>query len=184
MSSIPCPNKEIEDGFSGVHRDLLEGILCALQSKKYLEIGAAFGGTVQMAAQHCEKVVGVDIKNRISVELPKNVDLYFSLSDEFFSRNLACGEYKSTFDFIFLDGDHSLPQISHDFAEALCILNPGGVIALHDTIPPNAEHTSSKLCGEVYKLVAQISGRPNLQVFTFNIMFGLTLVSRMEPIKW
>jgi predicted O-methyltransferase YrrM len=39
------------------------------------------------------------------------------------------------FDFIFLDGDHLAPTVYQELPAALRILNPGGVILLHDYFP-------------------------------------------------
>lgn len=39
------------------------------------------------------------------------------------------------FDFIFLDGDHRAPAVYTELAAALDLLNPGGVILLHDYYP-------------------------------------------------
>lgn len=39
------------------------------------------------------------------------------------------------FDFIFLDGDHSAPTVYQEIPAALSVLNPGGVILLHDFFP-------------------------------------------------
>jgi predicted O-methyltransferase YrrM len=182
-SNVSLLDVKSEDGFAGVHRDLLEGILRTLRPDNYLEIGAAFGGTLQMAANFCNVVVGVDIKDRINVHLSPDVRVYFMSSDQYFNTNLGLSE-RMRFDFIYIDGDHSFPQAAQDFFNSLHVLNPGGVIALHDSVPPDAKHADLDLCGEVYKLVKELRTKADLQVFTFNIMFGLTLVSRIEQIKW
>lgn len=182
-SNVSLLDVKSEDGFAGINRDLLEGVLRTLRPDNYLEIGAAFGGTLRMAANFCNVVVGVDIKDRINVHLSPDVQVYFMPSDQYFSTNLGLPEWMR-FDFIYIDGDHSFCQVSQDFFNSLHILNPDGVIALHDSVPPDTKHTDLNFCGEVYKLVRDLRTRTDLQVFTFNIMFGLTLVSRVERIKW
>lgn len=42
---------------------------------------------------------------------------------------------QQTFDFIFLDGDHSAPKVYQEVAAALTRLNEGGFILLHDYFP-------------------------------------------------
>lgn len=59
----------------------------------------------------------------------------------------ACEEIDGTFDFIFIDGDHSLEGISRDWADWSERVVQGGIIALHDTaVPdhdPSVEHLGS-----------------------------------------
>jgi len=44
-------------------------------------------------------------------------------------------ETSKRFDFIFLDGDHSAPTVYQEIPKAEALLNPGGVILLHDYYP-------------------------------------------------
>jgi predicted O-methyltransferase YrrM len=44
----------------------------------------------------------------------------------------ACRE---TYDFIFLDGDHSAPTVYRELSAASGLVNPGGLIVLHDFFP-------------------------------------------------
>lgn len=55
-------------------------------------------------------------------------------SDEFFRQNA------DTFDVIFIDGLHEEHQVDLDIRNALSRLNPGGVIILHDCLPPDEWH--------------------------------------------
>jgi predicted O-methyltransferase YrrM len=47
------------------------------------------------------------------------------------------GSCEEKFDFIFLDGDHSATTVYQEIPRALRLLNPGGVILLHDYFPHN-----------------------------------------------
>lgn len=51
------------------------------------------------------------------------------------------------FDFVFVDGDHSSDGIANDWRDWSGRVQAGGVIALHDTLPPKAE--SSDVLGSV-----------------------------------
>jgi hypothetical protein len=55
-------------------------------------------------------------------------------SDAFFQEN------EKTFDIIFIDGMHEEDQVDRDISNALSRLNPGGVIILHDCLPPDEWH--------------------------------------------
>jgi predicted O-methyltransferase YrrM len=43
--------------------------------------------------------------------------------------------WRETFDFIFLDGDHAAQTVYQEIPAALRVLNPGGVVLLHDYFP-------------------------------------------------
>ena len=55
-------------------------------------------------------------------------------ADEFFQNN------NETFDIIFVDGLHTETQSTKDIQHALACLRPGGVIIIHDCMPPDAWH--------------------------------------------
>jgi SAM-dependent methyltransferase len=55
-------------------------------------------------------------------------------SDEFFRQNT------DTFDVVFIDGMHEEHQVDLDIRHALSRLNPGGVVILHDSLPPDEWH--------------------------------------------
>lgn len=48
---------------------------------------------------------------------------------------LRAARGKTSYDFIFLDGDHTAKTVYQEIPAALALLNPGGVILLHDVFP-------------------------------------------------
>lgn len=48
----------------------------------------------------------------------------------------ACRKIEGDFDFIFIDGDHSLEGIKQDWHDWSGRITPGGIIGLHDTLVP------------------------------------------------
>lgn len=50
------------------------------------------------------------------------------------------GQSKEKFDLVFVDGLHTEEQAAKDIAASLDCLNPGGVIIIHDCMPPDAWH--------------------------------------------
>jgi len=56
----------------------------------------------------------------------------------------AAKKIDGQFDFIFVDGDHSLEGITRDWQDWSGRVSPGGIIALHDTLPAR-EPTSPNL---------------------------------------
>jgi SAM-dependent methyltransferase len=108
-----------------MYRTELINYLARLRNaKRYLEIGV--GGEEQNFAQvGCERKVGVD---------PRPVTTFQGTSDDFFAQN------EDEFDIIFIDGLHTEEQVSRDIANAYRCLATGGIILLHDCMPPDAWH--------------------------------------------
>jgi predicted O-methyltransferase YrrM len=58
-------------------------------------------------------------------------------SDAFFERSMV------KFDVIFIDGLHEEHQVDRDIVNSLQHLNPGGIIVLHDCLPPRRMASTS-----------------------------------------
>ena len=107
--------------------DLINSFIRRREFRSYLEIGIGslrenFEGVV------CESKRGID-PSGAKGQACERID-----SDSFFERT------KDTFDLIFIDGLHEEAQVDRDIANALCRVNPGGVIILHDCLPPDTWH--------------------------------------------
>ena len=91
---------------------------------RYLEIGTDAGD--------CFRNINAPI--RISVDPnPHSTAAYVMTSDEFFKVFAHTDTEK--FDIVFIDGLHEHNQVWRDIENALTMLNPNGVIVLHDCIP-------------------------------------------------
>ena len=64
--------------------------------------------------------------------------------------NDACEKLDGEFDFIFIDGDHSLEGITRDWADWSGRIVEGGIIALHDTRVPDYNPAVSMLGSHRY----------------------------------
>jgi len=106
--------------------DLINCFLRHRRYRSYLEIGVGIGRENFDRIQ-CDNKHGID--PAFCVEGVQHVD-----SDAFF------GENANTFDVIFIDGMHEEPQVDRDIAHSIRRLNPGGVIILHDCLPPDEWH--------------------------------------------
>lgn len=82
-------------------------------------------------------------------------------SDEFFKRlNMP------SIAFAFIDGDHNYEQAKKDFWNTWPLLVDEGVIALHDTYPPDESWTDENKCGDVYRLRQELEKRDDMEVIT------------------
>lgn len=144
------------DSYGGVNpgdRRALYYLIAALKPLKVLEVGTHIGASTLYIARALRRyggrVITADILDVNAENGPwQQVGISFSPAE--YARRLGCLEQiefkvgqcqdymKSTserFDFIFLDGDHRASAVYQEVSAALKILNPGGVILLHDFYP-------------------------------------------------
>lgn len=101
-------------------------------------------------------------------------------------------ETDTRFDFIFLDGDHRAPAVYTELAAALRLLNPGGVIMLHDYYPGARPLFSDNniIAGPYHALARAVTEQPSLTVLPLGAlpwptklgsnMTSLALVARAQ----
>lgn len=126
---------------------LINFALNQFKFKDYLEIGCAYNECFDnVKAEH---KVGVD---------PRSGGTLRMTSDDFFKINLE------KFDVIFIDGDHEHKQVLRDFKNSLMFLRKGGIIFIHDLLPPTKDHAiypipDNKLrprCGTTWRVMFDI----------------------------
>lgn len=105
--------------------DLINQIIGDRDDVSYLEIGVDEGETfdrVKSTNKH-----GVDpYGGSKSITHKLTSQMFFAMNRYF---------YQNTYDIIFIDGCHMAEIIEQEVSQSLRILNPGGVIILHDTVP-------------------------------------------------
>lgn len=82
---------------------------------------------------------------------------------------------------VFLDGCHKEAVVRKEFTFFLELLADGGVIFLHDTLPPTKRHLNDDRCSDSYKVRKELEGRSDLDCFTWSYTAkgcGLTMVQR------
>jgi hypothetical protein len=107
--------------------DLINSIIARRGYRSYLEVGVK-DVDYHFAHVRCERKCGVDPDPAVA-----GIAWHMG-SDAFFRANTA------GFDLIFIDGLHEEAQVDTDLCNALRCLNPGGVIVLHDCLPPDEWH--------------------------------------------
>lgn len=152
--------------------DVINRIITSIGAKRYLEIG------VNTTAQpgYSRDKVQVDVKHGVDPNPLTDAD-YIMTSDEFFAMNTE------SYDVVFVDGLHLFEQALRDCLNALDVLNPGGVVILHDTRPSNRLSSSrrpgqdAKWHGDVWRAVVILRLlKPSLSVLTLDSDEGLTIV--------
>lgn len=114
----------------------------------YLEIGIRAGGLFTKVA--ADRKVGVDpcyaipIGRRMSSmfrNILRHSVLHKLTSDEYFQH--VQGEGHNDFDIVFIDGMHTYEQSLRDICNSVRHLKPGGIILIHDCLPPHAAAATS-----------------------------------------
>lgn len=137
------------DQFKVEFSELLK-IFDKIEPKNILEIGVREGGTLYQWIKHAPKgarVVAVDLPDGpwgmrkppeceewLSWAKKYNVELIPIIGNSHSPNVVYQLECMAPFDFIFLDGDHSLTGMACDFLVYSRMLNEPGVIALHDIL--------------------------------------------------
>ena len=134
-----------------IHRlNLINKIISDYQLKSYLEIGC----------DQNEVFSNVIVENKVGVD-PVNGGNIRLTSDDFFKRN------SNSFDLIFIDGLHEYTQVKKDIFNSLKVLNPKGIILVHDCMPltyldqaiPRGQR---KWNGDVWKSIVELRTRSDI----------------------
>ena len=155
---------------------------CDWYKPTYLEIGCA-GGSMTMTL-NTAWAVGVDIESHADWDVYRkhraSIEFYKMTSDKYFE--LYCNQ---GFGLVFIDGDHSKDQVLKDTYNALNHLSEEGLICLHDTYPPDVGYTHEQWSGTAYKAAIELRKDKSLEVYTFPVTYGLTLVSKIgQAFPW
>tara|TARA_B100000767_G_C19756261_1_gene533085 strand:- start:8 stop:724 length:717 start_codon:yes stop_codon:yes gene_type:complete len=143
---------------------VVQNIINLKKFESYLEIGTFHDHLFKDI--ECSKKVGVD---------PVSGGTVRKTSDKFFENN------KDKFDCIFIDGLHYYSQVKKDIENSINILNPNGVILLHDCLPNNHFEQAVPRCqitwnGDVWKAIVGCRSKENLDTYTCYADFGIGVI--------
>lgn len=149
---------------SPLRTDFINAVIAQNDVRFYLEIGC----------RDDECFAQVQAPHRVGVD-PVSGGTVRATSDAFFADNT------DRFDFVFIDGLHLYEQVMRDIRNSLAVLNPDGVIALHDCLPTHCvaqyrEQASRDWNGDVWKAVVEVRTWPDVDTATCLIDQGLTII--------
>ena len=144
--------------------DLIKEIIKIKKMKSYLEIGC--DDDLLFSKIPLDNKIGVDPVSGGNIRLN---------SDDFFKQNIR------KFYLIFIDGLHYYDQVKKDIKNSLDILNPSGLILLHDCLPSRMSHQAipryrGKCTGDVWKAIVEYRMRPDLNIYTCIIDMGISII--------
>ena len=116
---------------------------------------------------------------------PRKNKVYFK--DHIFVQKLSVDFIKEFDDIpavVLIDADHSYETAKMEFDFFFDKLIPGGVIFLHDTLPPDESYVNPSACHDVYKLRQELEQRTDeMDCFTWPYTAGwcgLTMILKKE----
>ncbi len=119
------------------------GLARLAKGKNVLEIGSFCGRSTIWMARTAEHVTALDTfmgdgsLTRPQDTLPEFTEnlKQYGVTDKVTALRMSSKDYNlqgNIFDFVFIDGDHSLTGVRQDIVVAYHVLKPGGIIAFHD----------------------------------------------------
>lgn len=159
----------------GIYRSLISEIVRTTGCKKYLELGVCKGELLQMVSKFCSDITAVDIADNRVHKIGK---FFHMKTEDFFKQN------EETFDIIFIDASHKIEDVVDDLNNSINVLNPNGLILLHDTDPANASliNENGDFCGDAVKL--NFMNFENLSFVTMPVGDeGVTVVRRKRETR-
>ena len=132
------------------HSEIIADLARVYQPKVYVELGLYVGETWYKVIPHAEKSFGVD-----TGDIPiQGGEIYRQATDEFF-------------------------QHMKDLKNASQLLNPQGVIIVHDTDPESDSLFDKGYCGDSYKLVEFLKDSEEYNSVTLPVAeAGLTIITK------
>jgi len=168
--------------------EVLHWIHQSLRPATYAEIGVHSGFSLAALQPHT-LAVGIDPEPRGQDRWSPGCRIFPLTSTEFFAnhdlRRILGGK---PLDLALIDGLHLFEQALEDFCNLERYIAPGGLIAIHDTMPldrrtSSRSRTTEFHTGDVWKIVPFLRRlRPELDMVTVTAApTGLTLVRGLHP---
>lgn len=167
----------------------LSRLHATLKPKVYLEIGVETGKTLHLA-QPPTYAIGIDPAPapQVAEGAATTTQIHPMTSQAFFASSQARANLPAPVDLAFIDGDHGLASVLHDFMQVEAVSHPDGIILLHDTWPLNAltaapVRATGFYTGDGWKLLPCLRAiRPDLHIVTIAAPpTGLTVISSLNP---
>lgn len=150
--------------------EIINRIIGAREYTSFLEIGTKYG----------ETFTNVNVPVKVSVDPdPKTRATFIMTSDEYFRG------HDEKFDLVFVDGLHECSQAFRDVMNALKVLNPGGVIVMHDCHPQNREMQEEYRgqyfwTGDVWKAFVALRATLDYEMYVIDEDFGCGIIDTAE----
>jgi hypothetical protein len=158
------------------HTFLISKIISATNKKEdnaYIEYGVRSGENLETISKLVNRSYGVDIQ----AYTPKSLNInFFKMSTDAFSTSVLP---HVTYDYAFIDADHTCSQVVIDFDYLYKYINKGGYIFLHDTYPCREDLLQPCYCNNCYLTPIKIREKyPDIEMITLPLNPGLTVIRK------
>jgi hypothetical protein len=148
---------------------LLQWLIASHSYTTYLEIGCDTDANYAVINPLVSSSACVD---------PRTGGTHRMTSDEFFALDHDISSGPKHWDLIFIDGLHEAHQVLRDVENALLRMSPGGTIVLHDCNPNIEALEDANWNGDVWKAVAQLRTRLELDIAVGDFDQGCGVIKR------
>jgi hypothetical protein len=153
--------------------DRLTDVILQFRKGPIVEIGIGRSTRIlsEIAQRHGVKLYSCDKKN--FSQLFNDHVIYIGKSFEFMEQ------FNDIPAVVFLDGNHNYDVVKKETEFFLPKLMDGGVIFMHDTLPPTLKHLSRDKCSSSYKLRKEMELNSEIDCFTWPYSAnncGLTMI--------
>jgi hypothetical protein len=160
------------------HISIIEAIADGMQqsgnNKYYLELGVLKAACLNRISAYFNGCTGVDINDVSKYVITRNVETFTCNTEEFFKRNTK------KYNLIFIDACHKYENVLYDFQHSWDILEPNGLIIMHDTYSPSPEYDEHCMDAHMINKYLYANTRFDRQFITLPFFYGLTIVRRVK----
>jgi cephalosporin hydroxylase len=149
--------------------------------KNIMEIGCYDGGTTYYLSKYASKMVTIDNNSPSRFnpnDIPCDEYLYIggdSHDPKIFKKMLDFMSV-NTWDFVFIDGDHSYEGVKADFKNIIPHLKSGTPVAFHDIVISDFHHQHGCYVGEFWEDLKREYPKNNKQFTTNDIWGGIGII--------
>ena len=159
------------------HSEFIAHLANIYRPRTYIELGLYEGETLQKVQPFAQQCIGIDIyeneKLKNLTATNPNITIYYKSTNDFFTN------FTTPIDMAFIDADHNAVSVARDLTNILQLLNPGGIVCLHDTDPENNSLINPNRCGDSHTLVDILEKTSDLNILTLPIQeAGLSIVQK------
>lgn len=146
----------------------------------YVELGLYQCELFNKMIPYASHLIGVDYSIESGNYMIKNQKTkFFHCSTGEFCK--IATNMKIEIDLLFIDASHDVKNVKNDFLSYFPLIKNNGLILFHDTYPKNLEYTDSKLCGDGYKAIDELTrDASGYEMMTVPIHPGLTICRKRD----
>lgn len=162
------------------HVEFILSLAKVVRPAVYVELGLYQCELFNKMIPYAGHLIGVDhsIESVNYMIKNKKTKLFHCSTGEFCK---IATNMKIEIDLLFIDASHDVKNVKNDFLSYFPLIKNNGLILFHDSYPKNLEYTDSKLCGDGYKAIDELTrDASGYEMMTVPIHPGLTICRKRD----